>query len=57
MFCSLLGYDSDRAHNARPPISKLYVRKRRNLGPKPNEGHESEGSMRGESSAVGGDCN
>ena len=35
----------------------LYVRKRRGIGPKLNEGHEGERSMRGESSAVGGNCN
>ena len=49
---SLLGGSIDKAQNDRPQITNVYVRKRGVLGPKPNEG-----SMRGGSSAVGGDCN
>ena len=49
---NLEGGSVDRTCNARPQITNVYVRKRRNLGPKPNEG-----SMRGEFSTVGEDCN
>ena len=42
----------DRAHNARPQITKVYVRKRRAVEPSPNEE-----SMRGGFSGVSKNCN
>ena len=48
----------DRAPDVRPRIKNVYVRKRKGIGPKPNdEGPESEENMNERSSPGGMICN